>query len=72
MLPCLGGLWPLYAPLVNPPPFNLRGISIEDALSLRIQYAYSGGQPRPPIFPGQNFMRAQGGCIHSCGWGKKK
>ena len=24
------------------------------------------------IFPGQNFIRAQGGCIHSCGWGKKK
>ena len=24
------------------------------------------------IYPGQNFMRAQGGCIHSCGWGKKK
>ena len=23
-------------------------------------------------YPGQNFMRAQGGCIHSCGWGKKK
>merc|ERR1711992_192110 len=21
---------------------------------------------------GLNFMRAQGGCIHSCGWGKKK
>ena len=20
----------------------------------------------------ENFMRAQGGCIHSCGWGKKK
>merc|ERR1719229_470760 len=33
---------------------------------------------QPPVygdyggFPGQNFMRAQGGCIHSCGWGKKK
>ena len=21
---------------------------------------------------GQTFMRAQGGCIHSCGWGRKK
>ena len=34
------------------------------------------GQPPAYVdygsFPGQNFVRAQGGCIHSCGWGKKK
>ena len=25
-----------------------------------------------PLQVGQTFMRAQGGCIHSCGWGRKK
>ena len=40
---------------------------------------YAGGSSQMPahymqFVPGlgQNFMRAQGGCIHSCGWGKKK
>ena len=39
-------------------------------------YPYSGPVDSGPLDyglnPGQNFMRAQGGCIHSCGWGKKK
>ena len=39
-------------------------------------YPYSGPVDIGPLDyglnPGQNFMRAQGGCIHSCGWGKKK
>ena len=39
-------------------------------------YPYSGPLYSGPVDyglnPGQNFMRAQGGCIHSCGWGKKK
>ena len=30
------------------------------------------GPPDYGLSPGQNFMRAQGGCIHSCGWGRKK
>ena len=49
----------MYAPPVNPPPFN--------------PYPYSGGLDYSGLLPvAQNFMRAQGGCIHSCGWGKKK
>ena len=49
----------MYAPPVNPPPFN--------------PYPFSGGLDYSGLLPvAQNFMRAQGGCIHSCGWGKKK
>ena len=39
-------------------------------------HPYSGPVDSGPmdygLNPGQNFMRAQGGCIHYCGWGKKK
>ena len=48
----------MLAPPVNPPPFN--------------PYPFSGGLDYGLLPAGQNFMRAQGGCIHSCGWGKKK
>ena len=43
----------------------------EPALAM---YAGGSSQMPAPFVPGlgQNFMRAQGGCIHSCGWGKKK
>ena len=42
------------SPLANPSP------APGGFMDYRMDY---GG-----IFPGQNFMRAQGGCIHSCGW----
>ena len=49
----------MLAPPVNPPPFN--------------PYPFSGGLDYSGLLSvAQNFMRAQGGCIHSCGWGKKK
>ena len=43
----------------------------EPALAM---HARGSSQMPAPFVPGlgQNFMRAQGGCIHSCGWGKKK
>ena len=37
-----------------------------------LDYTGTGPLDNPELFPGENFMRAQGGCIHSCGWGKKK
>ena len=81
VLPCFGGMgggrWiaPRFysselAPAVNP---------LADGTGV----LYGNGFQSSPLGPApapvdyglnlaENFMRAQGGCIHSCGWGKKK
>ena len=58
------------APLVNPQADGT-GVLYGNGF----QSSPLGPAPAPVDYGlnlGQNFMRAQGGCIHSCGWGKKK